>query len=337
MTLFELKNLHVRIDTPRGGLQAVRGLSYALKAGECLGLVGESGSGKSVHALAALGLLPRNAQRSADKLNFQGRDLLRLSARELRDLRGNQISFIFQDPLSALHPLLTIERQLTEVLERHRNFSRTEVRRKAAAALGDLGLSDPEARLKAYPHQLSGGMRQRVVIAMALLCEPKLLFADEPTTALDVTVQAQVLELLHNLREKLGTAMVLITHDLAVVAAEADRVAVMYAGQLVECARTQTIIEDARHPYTRGLLSCVPKISGAYGQALAPIPGAPPDPLQLPPGCSFSDRCTIAIPKCRSEEPSLLAQLDGRLLACPESGRLQPQGWNAQPTEEAAP
>jgi oligopeptide transport system ATP-binding protein len=319
VTLFQVRDLAVRFDTHQGTVRAVDGVSFTLAEGETLGLVGESGSGKSVSCLAMLGLIPSPpGVVESGAVLFGGRDLLKLPRAELRRVRGNDVSMIFQDPMTSLNPLLTVERQLTEVLEVHKGTPRREAKKLAAKGLGDVGIPNPEKRLYAYPHELSGGMRQRVMIAMALLCEPAVLFADEPTTALDVTIQAQILELMAALQQKRGTAIVLITHDLGVVAGMADRVHVMYAGRLVETGPTAPLFADPRHPYTRGLLASVPSLAGDHDARLASIAGQPPDLAALPPGCAFAPRCEQARDACRAAVPELdgIAGADERRAAC---------------------
>ena len=320
MTLLEVRDLTVRFDTPTGVVRAVDGVSFELERGETLALVGESGSGKSVTSLALLGLVPSPPGTvEAARLAFEGRDLTRLSPSERRALRGNEIAMVFQDPMTSLNPLLTVGVQLAEVLEVHRGVTLREARTACARALGDTGIPDPEATLSRYPHELSGGMRQRVMIAMALLCEPKLLLADEPTTALDVTIQAQILALLQDLQATRGTAILFVTHDLGVVAACADRVHVMYAGRLVETGATGELFARPLHPYTRGLLQSVPHLSGDPDRQLASIDGTPPDPARLPPGCAFEPRCPIASAECRTGAPALEAagQSPTHRAACP--------------------
>ncbi|HJO26306.1 MAG: peptide ABC transporter ATP-binding protein [Planctomycetes bacterium] len=300
MALLDVRDLSVRFETHDGIVRAVDGVSFFLEEGETLGLVGESGSGKSVTNLALMGLVPTPpGVVQADSISFAGRDLLALSDSELRHLRGNELSMIFQDPMTSLNPLLTVGRQLSEVLEVHQGLSRREADRLCAAGLADVGIPEPETRLAAYPHELSGGMRQRVMIAMALLCKPRVLIADEPTTALDVTIQAQILELLGDLQELHGTAIILITHDLGVVAGCADRVHVMYAGQLVETAPTGPLFSLPIHPYTRGLLASVPTLTGDPSASLSSIEGQPPDLAALPPGCPFAPRCDYAEERCQ--------------------------------------
>ena len=320
MAVLDVRDLAVRFDTHQGVVQAVDGVSFALEEGETLGLVGESGSGKSVSCLAMLGLIPSPpGVIESGTVHLDGTDLLQLGREELRRVRGNTVSMIFQDPMTSLNPFLTVERQLTEVLEIHRGTGRGEARRRAAAALGDVGIPNPEARLRAFPHELSGGMRQRVMIAMALLCEPRVLFADEPTTALDVTIQAQILELMGALQESHGTAIVLITHDLGVVAGMSDRVHVMYAGRLVETADTGPLFADPRHPYTRGLLASVPSLDSDTGRPLDSIDGQPPDLADLPPGCAFAPRCDLATERCGEKVPGPVSLEGGtRTAACYE-------------------
>jgi oligopeptide transport system ATP-binding protein len=326
--LLSVRDLAVRFDTPYGSVRAVDGVSFDLEQGECLGLVGESGSGKSVTNLALLGLVPMPpGVIESGSVHFDGRDLLALSPEELRRIRGNRIAMIFQDPMTSLNPLLTVGRQLTEVLEEHRGLSHREARDLCARGLGDVGIPDPEARLDSWPHELSGGMRQRVMIAMALLCQPQVLIADEPTTALDVTIQAQILELLADLQERHGTAIVLITHDLGVVAGMADRVHVMYAGRFVESADTSSLFARPLHPYTEGLLASIPSFDGDPSEPLASIPGQPPDLVELPPGCAFEPRCPLSGEVCGTATPPLEEIADPRAAgprhsACLESAVL---------------
>ncbi|MCA8960087.1 MAG: ABC transporter ATP-binding protein [Planctomycetes bacterium] len=319
--LLEVKNLRVWFETHHGTVRAVDGVSFEVNEGETLGLVGESGSGKSVTNLALLGLIPSPpGKQEARSIRFGDRELTQMPEKELRRLRGNEISMVFQDPMTSLNPLLTIGRQLTEVLEEHRGMGRREARKKCAEALGDVGIPTPEARLDQFPHELSGGMRQRVMIAMALLCDPKLLIADEPTTALDVTIQAQILELMKNLQERTGTAIVLITHDLGVVAGMADRINVMYAGRIVETAETGALFADPFHPYSQGLLRSVPSIDGEQAR-LYSIPGHPPDLATMREGCAFAPRCEHAELICEQRFPPLALHEDptggvSRFAAC---------------------
>ena len=306
MHLLDVKNLRVRFETHHGTVHAVDGVSFYLEEGETLGLVGESGSGKSVTNLALMGLIPSPpGVVVAEKMMYGKRNLMKLSDQELRALRGNEIAMIFQDPMTSLNPLLTIERQLTEVLMLHKGKSRREARKLAAAGLGDVGIPSPEERLDAYPHELSGGMRQRVMIAMSLLCKPRILIADEPTTALDVTIQAQILELMKDMQKKYGMAIIMVTHDLGVVAGMTDRINVMYAGRIAETAQVDDLFQRPLHPYTRGLLQSVPTLTGDPGADLYSIPGAPPDLASLPKGCSFGPRCELHTVRCDKDKPTL--------------------------------
>ena len=325
MALLSVKSLNVSFETYQGNVQAVNEVSFDLEVGETLGLVGESGSGKSVTNLALLGLVPDPpGVVSADQVMFGGHDLLQLSDKEMRRIRGKEIAMIFQDPMTSLNPLLTIGRQLSEVLELHEGLSRKVARRRCAAGLADVGLSNPEHRLRQYPHELSGGMRQRVMIAMALLCNPRILIADEPTTALDVTIQAQILELMKALQKKHGTSIILVTHDLGVIAGMADRVNVMYAGRLVETAGTDALFSLPLHPYTQGLLASVPTLDGDPDSPLFSIPGQPPDLADLPQGCAFQPRCEHATDECLAGVPDLdpHPQDSARTCACFESVQL---------------
>jgi oligopeptide transport system ATP-binding protein len=323
--VLSVRDLCVYFRTEIGVVKAVDGVSFDVKPGEVLGIVGESGSGKSVTNLAVMGLLPRPpAYFPRGEVRFAGRSLLDAPDRELRSLRGRRMAMIFQDPMSSLNPYLTIERQLTEVLEVHERLSRRQARIRALDMLARVGISDPERRLAAYPHELSGGMRQRVMIAIALICGPELLIADEPTTAVDVTIQAQILALIRDLQRDRSSAdrtagmrrsspdagaglqrmsVILITHDLGVVAGMADRVLVMYAGRIVEAADTQTLFAKPRHPYTRALLKSVPRLDSPPGAELATIPGLPPDLSNLDAGCPFRPRCPLAMPKCAESYP----------------------------------
>ena len=329
MALLEVQDLFVHFEMHFGTVRAVDGVSFTLEEGETLGLVGESGSGKSVTNLAVMGLIPSPPGRVwARSVRFGARDLLQLPDEELRKIRGHRISMIFQDPMTSLNPLLTVGRQLTEVLELHKGLSHRAARRRSAEALGNVGLPEPERHLRSYPHELSGGMRQRVMIAMALLCQPKILIADEPTTALDVTIQAQILELMGNLQAQHGTAIVLVTHDLGVVAGMADRVNVMYAGRIVESAPTRDLYARPRHPYTQGLLASVPSLEGDPEAELFSIPGQPPDLAHLPPGCAFAGRCPLVVERCRGSLPELERLGGERLTACFEHSRL---AQDAQP------
>ena len=312
--VLDVAGLRVRFETDRGVVRAVDGVDLVLHEGETLGLVGESGSGKSVTGLALFGLVPRPpGVVTAQRAHLLGRDLFALSARELRAVRGKDMALVFQDPLSALNPFLTVGRQLAEVVEVHENATRSAARRRAHDALCEVGIADPAARIDAYPHEMSGGMRQRVMIAMALLCRPRLLVADEPTTALDVTVQAQILELLRDVQRRHGTAILLITHSLGVVAGACDRTAVMYAGRIVETAATDALFARPMHPYTIGLLESVPRLDGDPRARLASIPGAPPAAGAIGGACAFAPRCALAVERCTREEPELeaIVTLDG--------------------------
>ena len=297
--LLEIKNLSVTFQ--RRGQQpthAVDGVSYAVKPGEIVGIVGESGSGKSVTSLALMGLLPKRGVQISGEALYRGRNLLDLSAREMSDLRGSELAMVFQDPMSSLNPVVPIGTQVTEVLLRHQNVTRAQARDEAEDLLRRCGIPDPGRRLREYPHQLSGGMRQRALIAIALACKPALLICDEPTTALDVTIQAQVLELLKELVQDLGTAMVMITHDLGVVAGLCDFVNVMYAGRIVEQAGRRDLFEHPRHRYTEGLLNSIPRLDAPRGDALQPIPGTPRDTVAWSKACAFAPRCAHADDAC---------------------------------------
>jgi oligopeptide/dipeptide ABC transporter ATP-binding protein len=304
-SVLSVLDLTIEFATPAGLVRPVEGVSFELGEGETLALVGESGSGKTLTALAVLGLLPAGARVAAGRAFFQEQNLLRLTERELRRLRGRALAMVFQDPLSALHPMLSIERQLTEALEAHESVTRRDARARAAAALSEVGLGEPERVLASHPRQLSGGMRQRVLIAMAILLRPKVLFADEPTTALDVSRQGEVLALLRELTRRHGMAMVLISHDLARVAEVADRVQVLYAGRTVEVARTPELFRRPLHPYTRGLLASAPRLAGEITFPLPSIPGHPPDARARPPGCAFHPRCALVQEHCRTRVPDL--------------------------------
>ena len=290
----------------RGDVRAVDGLSLDVAAGETVGIVGESGSGKSVSSLAALGLLPRRGVQVTGSVEFAGQDLLEMPEAELRALRGREIAMVFQDPMSSLNPVLTVGRQITEILTRHRGMNGAQAREEATRLLHSVGIGDGARRLRSFPHQLSGGMRQRVMIAMALACAPRLLIADEPTTALDVTISAQILELLRELVVGSQTALILITHDLGVVAGLCDQVHVMYSGRIVESAHRRQLFASPRHPYTTGLLASVPRLDQPRGVALQPIPGSPSDTLPWAQGCAFSPRCSRQIEECTGRPPALL-------------------------------
>jgi oligopeptide transport system ATP-binding protein len=315
--VLEVRDLCTHIATEHGVVKAVDGVSFELGAGEVLGIVGESGSGKSVTSLSLLGLMPRPpAFHPRGEALYRGRDLLRMSERELQEIRGDRVSMIFQDPMTSLNPYLTVERQLTEVLELHRGLPRHSARLRAAEMLERVGIAEPAQRLRAYPHELSGGMRQRVMIAMALLCEPDVLIADEPTTALDVTIQAQILLLIQGLRRDFGTSVILITHDLGLVAGMADRVLVMYAGRVVEAARTDALFAAPAHPYTAGLLASTPSLTGPNRVPLRAIAGVPPSLDRLPAGCPFRPRCARAIDVCAVDSPALIEHAPQRFARC---------------------
>lgn len=319
MPLIEVDNLGVQFQTPDGEVTAVNGISFTLERGQTLGIVGESGSGKSQTVLAMMGLLATNG-RASGQARFDGQDLLSLPPKILNTIRGNRVAMIFQDPMTSLNPYLTVERQMTEVLEFHKGMTRQQARLRAVQALDAVKIPEAAKRVMQYPHEFSGGMRQRVMIAMALLCEPDVLIADEPTTALDVTVQAQIIALMRDLQRDHGTAIVLITHDLGVVAGLCDDVIVLYGGRIMEHASVDSIFYRPTHPYTVGLLGAIPRLEQGE-QALVTIPGAPPNMARLPPGCPFSERCTLVEPRCISQPPALLAvpdRSDG-LRACHKS------------------
>jgi len=305
--LLELRDVHTVFATEAGEVRAVDGVSLSLRAGATLGVVGESGSGKSMTALSILRLLPSDAGRiTAGQILFEGHDLLRLPEHELRALRGKSISMVFQEPMTALNPVYSVGRQIAEVLVLHEGMGPRAARARAIELLHMVGIPAPSLRVDSYPHELSGGMRQRVMIAIAIACRPKLLIADEPTTALDVTIQAQILALLAELRAQLGMAVLMITHDLGVVAEFAQDVAVMYAGRIVELASAEALFASPQHPYTQGLLSSAPR-SGSSRRRLVTIEGVVPDLAHLPPGCRFRERCAQAVARCAVEEPALVA------------------------------
>jgi oligopeptide/dipeptide ABC transporter ATP-binding protein len=315
--LLAVDGLRVEFSTARGTIYAVNGISFDLERGATLGIVGESGCGKSVSALALLGILSRAGRVVAGTAAFGGRDLLRLSDRELRRIRGREIAMIFQDPMTSLNPVLTIGRQIREALETHFDMNRKEVAERAAELLARVGIPSAKMRLRDYPHQFSGGMRQRAMIAMALACKPKLLIADEPTTALDVTIQAQILELLRELVAEEDAALILITHDLGVVAGICERVNVMYSGLFMETGSTEQIFSTPRHPYTLGLLQSVPRLDTPRGtRRLTPIEGTPRDMLRPPTACPFQPRCRYEVDLSRQEVPQLVEIERGHAVAC---------------------
>ena len=318
MSLLEVKNLHTYFKTKKGIVKAVNDVTYSLDEGKTLGIVGESGSGKSVSAMSIIKLLDGNGYIESGDITFNGRDIMKATAKDMYHIRGNEISVIFQEPMTSLNPVFTVERQIGEVLQIHQKLKKKEARRKVASLLADVKIPNPERVAKQYPFQLSGGMRQRVMIAMALACRPKLLIADEPTTALDVTIQAQILKLMNELKEQTGTSILFITHDLGVIHEMADEVAVMYCGQIVEKADAKTIFHDGvySHPYTEGLMISIPRLNTPKGKRLEAIPGAVPNPLYLPQGCKFAPRCKYCTQKCREAEPPLQEVEPNHLVRC---------------------
>ncbi len=315
--LLEIEDLKTQFFTSAGTVRAVDGITYGVDAGETVALVGESGCGKSVSALSILRLIPDPPGRVVGgSIHFQGTDLLSLSDEEIRKVRGQRIAMVFQEPMTSLNPVLSIGLQLTETLEQHLDMAPEAARQRALELLGMVGISDTERRLSQYPHHFSGGMRQRVMIAMALCCEPQLIIADEPTTALDVTIQAQILELMKDLTKRLGVALVVITHNLGVVARYADRVNVMYAGKIVEQGSATDIYREPRHPYTVGLLGSVPRLDQPRRKKLDSIDGQPPDLARLDDGCAFRPRCRHAVERCGQSVPDLQTVGDGHFAAC---------------------
>ncbi|MGI8414016.1 MAG: ABC transporter ATP-binding protein [Solirubrobacteraceae bacterium] len=327
--LLAVERLRVSFDTDDGVVHAVDGISYSIEAGRTLGIVGESGSGKSVSSLTTLGLTRTQGAKIDGRMMFAGRDLLTLSDDELRAIRGNEIAMIFQDPLSALHPFYRVGTQLVEAIRAHRDVSRAAARDRAIDLLELVGLPDPHQRVDQHPHEFSGGMRQRAMIAMALANEPKLLIADEPTTALDVTVQAQILALLSDLQRRLGMAIIIITHDLGVVAEIADEIAVMYAGRIVEHAPTERLFASPEHPYTWGLLGSIPRLASPRGQELVPISGRPPSLINRPSGCHFHPRCPYVRDQHRRVDPTLepLPADEDHQVACLLAPAIRTQIW----------
>jgi len=314
--LLSVEDLRVEFWTRRGTVYAVNGVSFEIARGETLGIVGESGCGKSVTALALLGILPRSARVPGGRARFEGRDLLGMPDKELRRVRGREIAMIFQDPMTSLNPVLTIGRQIREALETHLGMKRDAAKARAVELLDQVGIPSARSRVSDYPHQFSGGMRQRAMIAMALACEPKLLIADEPTTALDVTIQAQILSLLRALVVEGDTALILITHDLGVVAGMCERVNVMYAGMIMETGSAEQVFDSPRHPYTLGLLQSVPRLDTPRGRRLHPIEGAPRDMLRPPAACPFAPRCAYEVALSRQEVPPLVELAPGHRVAC---------------------
>ncbi|MBC8060180.1 MAG: ABC transporter ATP-binding protein [Clostridiaceae bacterium] len=313
--LLEVKNLQTQFRVKGGLVNAVDGVDFEVDRGEVLAIVGESGSGKSVTSLSILSLIPNPPGKIiGGEILFKGEDLLKKSKKEMQDIRGDKISMIFQEPMTSLNPVLTIGKQISETIIRHQKLNKREASAQAVKMLELVGIPTPEKRINDYPHQLSGGMRQRVMIAMSLSCNPELLIADEPTTALDVTIQAQILDLLLNLKNKLNTAILLITHDLGVVAETADKVVVMYCGKIVEKSTSLELFAKPLHPYTEGLLNSIPKVDEKVDQ-LFMIPGMVPNPLNMPKGCSFSDRCSKCMAICKEEKPELV-EYEGRKVRC---------------------
>ena len=317
--LLEVDDLHTFFKTKKGIVKAVNGVSYRVEPGKTLGIVGESGSGKSVSAMSILKLLDGNGYIDSGTITFKGRNLAECTINDMYQIRGNEISVIFQEPMTSLNPVYTIEKQLNEVYLTHQKITKKEASEKSLEMLKAVKIPNPESVMKQFPHQLSGGMRQRVMIAMALSCEPSLLIADEPTTALDVTIQAQILKLMNELKKEKGTSILFITHDLGVINQMADEVAVMYCGQVVEMCKARTIFAKettCSHPYTEGLMTSIPRLDTPVGARLEAIPGAVPHPLNLPKGCKFAPRCKYATEKCMNEEPKLELAEDNHLIRC---------------------
>ena len=318
MPLLEVKHLHTFFTTKRGIIKAVNDVSYTVEAGKTLGVVGESGSGKSVSAMSILKLLDGNGYIAEGEIIFDGKNIRECSVEDMYKIRGNDISVIFQEPMTSLNPVFTIEKQISEAFIVHQGLSKKEAAAKSVEMLAAVKIPNPQNVAKQYPHQLSGGMRQRVMIAMALACRPKLLIADEPTTALDVTIQAQVLVLMNELKKEHGTSILFITHDLGVINQMADDVAVMYCGQVVEMADVQTIFSNPEynHPYTEGLMTSIPRLDTPVGVRLEAIPGSVPHPLDLPKGCKFAPRCKYATQKCLEEEPEMVKVSENHSIRC---------------------
>ena len=317
--LLEVDDLHTFFKTKKGIVKAVNGVSYRVEPGKTLGIVGESGSGKSVSAMSILKLLDGNGYIDSGTITFKGRNLAECTINDMYQIRGNEISVIFQEPMTSLNPVYTIEKQVNEVYLTHLKITKKEASEKSLEMLKAVKIPNPESVMKQFPHQLSGGMRQRVMIAMALACEPSLLIADEPTTALDVTIQAQILKLMNELKKEKGTSILFITHDLGVINQMADEVAVMYCGQVVEMCKARTIFAKettCSHPYTEGLMTSIPRLDTPVGARLEAIPGAVPHPLNLPKGCKFAPRCKYATEKCMNEEPKLELAEDNHLIRC---------------------
>ena len=313
--LLSVKNLSTEFPVKKGIVRAVEDVSFDVDQGEILAIVGESGSGKSVTSLSIMGLLAEPGHVAGGSLEFEGKDLATLSEKQYRELRGNDMAMIFQEPMTSLNPVYRVGNQIVEAIRTHEKVSKAEAKDRAVDLLRKVGIPSPEKRINDYPHQMSGGMRQRVMIAMALACNPKLLIADEPTTALDVTIQAQILDLLRRLRDDTGMAVLLITHDLGVVSETADRVVVMYCGQVVEEAEVRTLFDHPMHPYTLGLLKSIPRLEDDDSKRLYMIKGMVPNPLEMPPGCHFSDRCDSCMDICRTKVPELV-DVDGHKVRC---------------------
>jgi oligopeptide/dipeptide ABC transporter ATP-binding protein len=315
-SLLEVQNLHASFFTDAGEVKAVRGVNFTLEKGRTLGLVGESGCGKTTVALSIMRLLSYPGRMVGGAILYKGKDLPRLSDKEIQKIRGKEIAMVFQEPMSALNPVFSIGEQIREAIQLHQGLSKSEAVQRSIELLKEVGMPSPETRINAYPHQLSGGMRQRVLIAMAMSCNPGLLIADEPTTALDVTIQAQILELIKKLQKELGIAMLLITHDLGIIAETVDEVAVMYAGKIVEYASCKTLLKLPLHPYTCGLLDSIPSIEGLIKKPLKPISGSIPSLLCPGKGCNFNERCPKAFAKCKDQEPEFKEVEPGHWVAC---------------------
>jgi oligopeptide transport system ATP-binding protein len=333
--LLEVKDLTTHFFTHDGVVKAVDGISYEVNEGEIVGIVGESGCGKSVSALSVMRLVPDPPGKTvAGEVYLDGEDVLKLGNSGMRKIRGNKMAMVFQEPMTSLNPVLTIGRQITETLELHQDMNRSQAEERAAELLEMVGISEAKTRLKDYPHRLSGGQRQRVMIAIALSCNPRLIIADEPTTALDVTIQAQILELMQSLARDTGTAMIIITHNLGVVARYAQKVIVMYAGKIIETGTSTEIYHNPKHPYTIGLLKSVPRLDEKMGTKLDPIEGLPPDLIDVPKGCSFAARCKYSIEKCLTDSPTLKPVLNGHDSACWRADEItEIAGPTAQPME----
>ena len=333
--LLEVKDLTTHFFTHDGVVKAVDGISYEVNEGEIVGIVGESGCGKSVSALSVMRLVPDPPGKTvAGEVYLDGEDVLKLGNSDMRKIRGNKMAMVFQEPMTSLNPVLTIGRQITETLELHQDMNRSQAEERAAELLEMVGISEAKTRLKDYPHRLSGGQRQRVMVAIALSCNPRLIIADEPTTALDVTIQAQILELMQSLARDTGTAMIIITHNLGVVARYAQKVIVMYAGKIIETGTSTEIYHNPKHPYTIGLLKSVPRLDEKIGTKLDPIEGLPPDLIDVPKGCSFAARCKYSIEKCLTDSPTLKPVLNGHDSACWRADEItEIAGPTAQPME----